>query len=172
MRYRIDRLGIPAYNWWNECLHGVGRAGIATVFPQAIGLGATWNEALLHDIAVAISDDGSPVDSAAVMKRALDYAKMFNIAVVSHAEDMSLSAGAHMNEGYTSTRLGIKGNPTISEEICVARDVRRRFVNEESLVFVNCRHERRTAAVPAAKSVTGLTLRRGTCVRRAGEREW
>ena len=42
----IDRLGIPEYDWWNECLHGVGRAGLATVFPQAIGLGATWNEDL------------------------------------------------------------------------------------------------------------------------------
>ena len=37
----IERLGIPKYNWWNECLHGVGRAGAATVFPQAIGLAAT-----------------------------------------------------------------------------------------------------------------------------------
>ena len=39
----IERLGIPAYNWWNEALHGLGRAGVATVFPQAIGLAATWN---------------------------------------------------------------------------------------------------------------------------------
>ncbi len=39
----IERLGIPEYNWWNECLHGVARAGVATVFPQAIGLAATWN---------------------------------------------------------------------------------------------------------------------------------
>ena len=39
----IERLGIPDYNWWNEGLHGVARAGIATVFPQAIGLAATWN---------------------------------------------------------------------------------------------------------------------------------
>ncbi|MBZ0288042.1 MAG: glycoside hydrolase family 3 C-terminal domain-containing protein, partial [Anaerolineae bacterium] len=53
----IERLGIPAYNWWNECLHGVGRAGIATVFPQAIGLAATWNVPLIHRIAVAISDE-------------------------------------------------------------------------------------------------------------------
>lgn len=73
--------------------------------------------------AVAISDDGSPVDSAAVMRRALDYARMFDIAVVSHAEDSSLSADTHMNEGYTSTVLGIKGDPPISEEICVARDI-------------------------------------------------
>jgi beta-glucosidase len=38
----VPRLGIPAYNWWNECLHGVARAGVATVFPQAIALAATW----------------------------------------------------------------------------------------------------------------------------------
>ncbi len=53
----IDRLGIPAYNWWNECLHGVARAGLATVFPQAIGLAATWNTDLLFEVATAISDE-------------------------------------------------------------------------------------------------------------------
>ena len=73
--------------------------------------------------AVAISDDGSPVDSTAVMRRALEYVHMFDIAVVSHAEDLSLSADSHMNEGYTSTVLGIKGDPSISEEVCVARDI-------------------------------------------------
>jgi beta-glucosidase len=54
----IDRLGIPKYNWWNEALHGVGRAGIATVFPQAIGLASTWNVDLIHRMADAISDEG------------------------------------------------------------------------------------------------------------------
>ena len=53
----IDRLGIPAYDWWNECLHGVAWAGIATVFPQAIALAATWNTNLVHRIAEAISDE-------------------------------------------------------------------------------------------------------------------
>jgi beta-glucosidase len=53
----IERLGVPAYNWWNECLHGVARAGIATVFPQAIGLAATWDTELMHTVAVAISDE-------------------------------------------------------------------------------------------------------------------
>jgi beta-glucosidase len=53
----IARLGIPAYNWWNECLHGVARAGVATVFPQAIGLAAMWNEQRMHQIAVVISDE-------------------------------------------------------------------------------------------------------------------
>lgn len=53
----IERLGIPDYNWWNECLHGVARAGIATVFPQAIGMAASWNLALLHEVGVVISNE-------------------------------------------------------------------------------------------------------------------
>ncbi|MDR3248965.1 MAG: glycoside hydrolase family 3 protein, partial [Treponema sp.] len=53
----IPRLGIPEYNWWNECLHGVARAGVATVFPQAIALAATFDEALITEIAGAISDE-------------------------------------------------------------------------------------------------------------------
>jgi beta-glucosidase len=53
----IDRLGIPAYNWWNECLHGVARAGRATVFPQAIGLAAAWDADLMERVATAISDE-------------------------------------------------------------------------------------------------------------------
>ncbi len=60
MRYdapSIERLGIPEYNWWNECLHGVARAGKATVFPQAIGLAATWDRELMFRLAAAISDE-------------------------------------------------------------------------------------------------------------------
>lgn len=53
----IERLGIPAYNWWNEALHGVARAGRATVFPQAIGLAATWDTDLMFRVATAISDE-------------------------------------------------------------------------------------------------------------------
>ena len=53
----IERLGIPRYNWWNEALHGVGRAGLATVFPQAIGLASTWNRDLMLRVATAISNE-------------------------------------------------------------------------------------------------------------------
>lgn len=53
----IPRLGVPAYNWWNEGLHGVGRAGYATVFPQAIGMAATFDEPLVHQIASTISTE-------------------------------------------------------------------------------------------------------------------
>ncbi len=54
----IERLGIKAYNWWNEGLHGVARAGIATIFPQSIGLAATFDEDFLEEIADAISTEG------------------------------------------------------------------------------------------------------------------
>ncbi len=54
----IDRLGIKKYNWWNEALHGVARAGVATVFPQAIGLAATFDEDFLEEVADAISTEG------------------------------------------------------------------------------------------------------------------
>ncbi|MCD7929121.1 MAG: glycoside hydrolase family 3 C-terminal domain-containing protein [Clostridiales bacterium] len=54
----IPRLGIPAYNWWNEALHGVARAGVATIFPQAIGLAATFDEDLLETVGDAISTEG------------------------------------------------------------------------------------------------------------------
>ena len=60
MRYdapAIPRLNIPAYNWWNECLHGVARQGCATVFPQAIGLAASYNTDLMYKVATAISDE-------------------------------------------------------------------------------------------------------------------
>jgi beta-glucosidase len=53
----IPRLGVPEYDWWNECLHGVGRAGIATVFPQAIGLAAAWDVDMMLTVATAISDE-------------------------------------------------------------------------------------------------------------------
>jgi beta-glucosidase len=51
----IPRIGLPAYNYWNECLHGVARSGVATVFPQAIGMAAMWDTPLLHDIAHTIA---------------------------------------------------------------------------------------------------------------------
>ena len=53
----IERLGIKAYNWWNECLHGVARAGQATVFPQAIGMAAMWDAPQMFTISNAISDE-------------------------------------------------------------------------------------------------------------------
>ncbi|NSW95890.1 MAG: glucan 1,4-alpha-glucosidase, partial [Bacteroidales bacterium] len=53
----IPRLGIPSYNWWNEALHGVARAGYATVFPQSITIANSWDEGLMFNVANAISDE-------------------------------------------------------------------------------------------------------------------
>ena len=53
----IERLGVPAYNYWNEALHGVARAGVATVFPQAIGLAAAFDEEMMGEVADVISTE-------------------------------------------------------------------------------------------------------------------
>ena len=54
----VERLNIKSYNWWNEALHGVARAGVATVFPQAVTLAASFNEDLLEEIGDAVSTEG------------------------------------------------------------------------------------------------------------------
>lgn len=64
----VKRLGIPPYGWWNEALHGVGRSGIATVFPQAIGLGATFDSDLAFRVSSAISDEARAMHNAAKEK--------------------------------------------------------------------------------------------------------
>ncbi len=62
----VERLGVPAYNWWNEACHGVGRNGRATIFPQVIGLGATWDRALVQKIAGVIADEARAKHHAAL----------------------------------------------------------------------------------------------------------
>lgn len=73
--------------------------------------------------AVAISDDGKPVENTELVRRALEYCKMFSVPVVSHCEDSYLSKDMSMNENTLSTRLGLRGSPRISEEIMVFRDI-------------------------------------------------
>jgi dihydroorotase len=73
--------------------------------------------------AVAVSDDGHCVMSAAVMRRALEYARTFDLPVIQHAEDHTLTEGAQMHEGAVSARLGLRGWPRVAEDIIVARDV-------------------------------------------------
>ncbi len=74
--------------------------------------------------AVGFSDDGRPVESARVMRRALEYARLTGAPIIAHCEEPALSAGGHMHEGAASTRLGIKGIPAASEDIAVAREIR------------------------------------------------
>lgn len=73
--------------------------------------------------AVAISDDGHYVQSAKLMRSALEYTKIFNRVIISHAEDTSLVSDGFMHEGAVSARIGIKGRPAVAEDIAVARDI-------------------------------------------------
>ena len=73
--------------------------------------------------AVAVSDDGRCVTSSAVMRRALEYGRTFDLPVIQHAEDHALTDGAQMHEGAIATRLGLRGWPRVAEDIIVARDV-------------------------------------------------
>ncbi|MFA7468461.1 MAG: dihydroorotase [Desulfotomaculaceae bacterium] len=73
--------------------------------------------------AVAFSDDGNPVCDSGVMRRAMEYAAMLSMPVISHSEDLSLSKGGVMHEGYNSTVLGLKGIPAPAEEVMIAREL-------------------------------------------------
>lgn len=72
---------------------------------------------------VGISDDGSPVSSAGLMRRAMEYATMFDVPVIPHCEELALSQGGVMHEGLVSTQLGLRGIPGIAEAVEVARDL-------------------------------------------------
>ncbi len=74
--------------------------------------------------AVAFTDDGSPVASASLMRRALEYAKMFDRVIMQHCQVPELTTGGVMNEGLVSMRLGLAGMPAAAEDIMVARDIR------------------------------------------------
>ncbi len=101
----------------------------ARVFPiGAITKGSKGEELAeigeLHQAGcVAISDDGIPVMNSLVMRRAMEYARAFDLPVVDHCEDSHLSAGGAMNEGFVSTELGIPGIPNAAEEVMVARNI-------------------------------------------------
>lgn len=103
--------------------------GIVNVFPiGAITKGEKGEE--LADIGemceagcVGISDDGMPVTDSGLMRKAMEYVKPFGVPVITHAEDIGLSAGGVMNEGFTSTELGLRGIPAASEEVGVVRDI-------------------------------------------------
>ena len=104
--------------------------GIVDVYPiAAVTKGREGKELapmieLAESGAVAFSDDGAPVESAEIMRRALEYASMLQKPVIQHAEESSMTKGGVMNEGFVSTALGMQAIPPIAEEIMVERDIR------------------------------------------------
>jgi len=96
---------------------------VAAISPGLKGDGLCEYGELKVAGAVALSDDGNPVMSSQLMRRALEYAKGFDLPVISHCEDLDLAAGGAMNEGAIATRMGLAGIPNASESIMVMRDI-------------------------------------------------
>ncbi len=110
-------------------LHKAATEGVVNVLPVgAITKGSRGEEIaemaeLRQAGCIALSDDGRPVMNSVVMRRAMEYARMFRLPVISHCEDTDLSEEGVMNEGVVSTELGLKGIPNASEDVMVARDI-------------------------------------------------
>ncbi len=105
------------------------KIGLARVFPiAAVSLGSegevlTDFARLIAAGAVAFSDDGRPVKTPELMRRAMEMARPLGVPIIDHCEDPALSAGGSINQGPVSERLGLKGIPNASEDVCVARDL-------------------------------------------------
>lgn len=135
-------------------LEKASQKGYVTVYPIACitkkqeGREVTEFGRLKKAGAVAVSDDGKWVQNSEVMKRAFLYAKNFDLAVISHCEDMTLSKGGQINEGYFSAKLGLKGIPASAETIAVIRDL---ILAKETKKSVHLAHLSTKEVVPFLK---------------------
>ncbi len=130
------------------------RAGLANVFPiGAITKSSDGSElAEMGEMkaagAVAVSDDGRPVPNAGIMRRAMQYARDFDLPVIDHCEDKSLSSGGVMHEGRVSLLLGLKGIPALAEDIDAVRDI---ILAEATDSHVHIAHVSTKGAVEAVR---------------------
>ena len=130
------------------------RAGLANVFPiGAITKSSDGSElAEMGEMkaagAVAVSDDGRPVPNAGIMRRAMQYAHDFDLPVIDHCEDKSLSSGGVMHEGKISLLLGLKGMPALAEDIDVVRDI---ILAKETGSHIHIAHVSTKGAVEAVR---------------------
>ncbi|MEO6590310.1 MAG: dihydroorotase [Pyrinomonadaceae bacterium] len=129
-------------------------AGLANVFPIG-AISKESNGAQLAEMgemkaagAVAVSDDGRPVPNAGMMRRAMEYAKDFDLPVVDHCEDKSLSSGGVMHEGRISLLLGLKGMPALAEEIDAVRDI---ILAKETGAHIHIAHVSTKGAIEAVR---------------------
>lgn len=120
----IDDPSVVEYLARRAALVGHCRLYIAAALTKGLG-GEIINEygLLKHAGVSALSDDGRWVVNSQTMRTALEYAKQHGLPVIAHCEDSFLAQSGLMNEGYHSTRLGLRGNPGVAEEIAVARDI-------------------------------------------------
>jgi len=131
------------------------RGGLANVFPigaitkSSDGVELAEMGEMKAAGAVAVSDDGRPVPNAGIMRRAMQYAKDFDLPVIDHCEDKSLSSGGVMHEGKISLLLGLKGMPALAEEIDVVRDI---LLAKETGAHIHIAHVSTRGAVEAIRS--------------------
>ena len=120
----IDNKSVVSY-----IINKANSEGSANVFPVGSITKGSKGESLAEmgelkaEGCVGFSDDGGPVSNGEIMRRALEYARPFNAAIISHAEDLSIVAGGVMNDGPVSAELGLKGIPWVAEDSMTARDV-------------------------------------------------
>jgi len=130
------------------------RAGLANVFPiGAITKSSDGSElAEMGEMkaagAVAVSDDGRPVPNAGIMRRAMQYARDFDLPVIDHCEDKSLSSGGVMHEGKMSLLLGLKGMPALAEDLDAVRDI---ILAKETGAHIHIAHVSTKGAIEAVR---------------------
>jgi dihydroorotase len=111
---------------------------------------------------IAFSDDGKPVTNSLIMRRVLEYSKIFGVPIISHCEDLKLSEGGVMNEGIMSTMLGLKGIPNAAEEIMVSRDLALCELTKGKLHIAHVSTEGSVKLIRDAKQ-RGLNVTAETC---------
>src|SRR6267378_4077318 len=130
------------------------RAGLANVFP----IGAITKNSDGSELAemgemkdagiIAVSDDGRPVPNAGMMRRAMEYARGFDLPIIDHCEDKSLSSGGVMHEGRISLLLGLKGRPALAEDIDAVRDI---ILAKETGSHIHIAHVSTKGAIEAVR---------------------
>ncbi len=126
-----------------QLLDAIQRSAVVNVLPTGCITKEMKGESLapigsLQEMGcIAITDDGKCVQNNELMRRAVEYAKMFKLCVMDHCQDASLSEGGVMNEGYWSLKLGLRGMPNIAEDVIVARNI---LLAEYSGAHIHCQH--------------------------------
>ena len=144
------------------------KEGYVNVFPiGAITKGMEGNElsemGIMREAGiVAVSDDGKPVMNSDIMKKALIYAGQFGLPVISHCEDLNLADNGSMNEGLTSTMLGLRGIPSVSEDVMVAREI---LLSQYTGVHVHIAHVSTKVSVELIRQAKnrGIKVTAETC---------
>lgn len=159
----IDNKGVVEYIYAEAA-----KAGLINIYPVAAvtkgleGKELTEIGQIAEAGAKALSDDGKPVMNAEILRRALEYAKMFGLPVISHCEDINLSRNGVMNEGFVSTKLGLKGIPRASEVVMVMRDIELARLSGAKLHIAHVSAKESVEAVREAKK-RGVKVTCETC---------